>query len=272
MPDFWLYFTKEVKQIRDRYVTMREKLDCKFKMADLLTGQTYYPECELAEHGGKNAESYPMWHDDQVGLYIPVEHEGAVTFAYIGEGLLELLEDELSELGQLEEEDRYVNMHDLYDIPSQTRGGSGPRTYFREDERYYLRSKPEYFGLEEFVAKSDLLQQVQKDPPPVFPVYHIDALMANPYTYGLQVPSKKYPFHVAKNNNYGVEFGELAQEVYDIRLERSRQRDKAHYYGRMYKVRSRQWNQVTISKQGLLLSKAFVMLDFSSECEINGFS
>lgn len=95
--------------------------------------------------------------------------------------------------------------------------------------------KEEYYNdSDDFKSAQKLHSQLSINPPPLFPLYDMDALLAMPETYALQHPlhHSKYPKETLRDLG-GYESHD-DETVYDIRLERSRRRDYAFHHGEPY--------------------------------------
>lgn len=164
------------------------------------------------------------------GLYVPYMSSKGAGFAYVGDGQLKVLMEELLDLNLLDKEDRYVNLLDFYEIPKQPHKSSSSSgivdTISRENK--IPMDNISYANPKIYIPMGDLLRRVESSPPIVHDTVDLDALLATPYSYALQ--------HLIKKQVKGCRYrydGPCDHEIYDIRLERSRTRDEAHHRGQV---------------------------------------
>lgn len=188
---------------------------CTYEFYDLLTGETY----SNIEPRLLHFIIVPGPPQLVPGLFVPfVTSKGAAGFAYVGNVLLKVLVEELRDLSLLDEEDRYVNLLDFYEIPasplksSSLSPSSGIIATINKVKKVKWTNMS-YANPKEYRSTEALLRRVKSHLPVVYDVVDIDALLATPYTYALQ-PTRDHRL--------------------DHRLDRSRQRDLAYHRGEIY--------------------------------------
>lgn len=205
---------------------------CTFEFFDLLTGETYsnFASRLLPRDRWKGYVSGPRLLS---GLYVPYISPKGPGFAHVGDELLKVLQEELLDLSLLDEEDRYVNLLDFYEIPKQPHKSSSPSSGVFDTisrEKKMPMNNMSDANPKRYRPIGDLLRRVESVPQDFLVPVDMDALLATPYTYALQQPIEKR----VKDHHY-YDDGPCDHEIYDIRLERSRSRDEAHHRGEMYK-------------------------------------
>lgn len=195
----------------ERYVTARGS-----EVIDLLTGTTFRV-------------------GDPDSLCFPIVSKSWLGFVSVDSQVIESLITQLESLEQLDQEDRYVNLHELIDLPEDEEEVEveypQALTSTKTSRRLPGMAEPCYFGLKiDYPATQDLHQMIRVHPPPLREAYDMDALLATTFTYAVQHPIKNNPKGLEELNGYNS--GD--EDIYDIRMERSRSRDYCFFHGTDY--------------------------------------
>lgn len=171
--------------------------------------------------------------DSTDSLCFPIVSKSWLGFVSVDSGVAHSLATELENLEMLDEEDRYLNLHDLIDMPEENH--EQPEALTSRSASYHVhRFNPNFpFILNQHIFSStkEIQRKIRENPSRRREAYDMDALLANAYTYAVQYPIKNNPPGLEELNGYNS--GD--EDIYDIRMERSRRRDYAFSTGTDYK-------------------------------------